>query len=394
MSDALALELEHDLGLVPKRDLVLVSGENAIIVDDTGRRYIDCVAGHGVASLGHSHPGVTEAIVRQSRRLMTCSTAFFNDTRGRLLAKLSEVAPGDLDRSFLCNSGAEATEAALKFARLATGRSEIICARRSFHGRTMGALSATFNPLYRRGVEPLVPGFRFVTFNDADSLREAVSRQTAAVMLEPIQGEGGVHVADHDYLRAARTACDESGALLIFDEVQTGFCRTGRWFACEHSAVTPDILYVAKGMGNGFPVGATICRGNIDLPVGAHGSTFGGNPLACVAALATIEAMQEHNLEQQVAEKGRRLIDRLRAIRSPVVREVRGLGLMVGIDLRTRVRPYLDRLAQEGVLALPAGKTVLRLLPPLTIEEDQLAQVAEALERVLQERSEEVKCEE
>ncbi|MCP4896513.1 MAG: aminotransferase class III-fold pyridoxal phosphate-dependent enzyme, partial [bacterium] len=334
--DAQTLEREHGLGLVLPRNLTLVSGEGAIVRDDHGREYIDCVAGHGVASLGHAHPRLVNAIEKQTRKLMTCSASFSNPERSHLLAKLAEIAPVSLERSFLCNSGTEAVEAALKFARLATGRSEIICARRSFHGRTLGSLSATFNPHYRRGVEPLVPGFRFVAYNDCHTLEEAVSDRCAAVLLEPIQGEGGIHVADQAFLETARAACDDSGALLILDEVQTGLCRTGRWFACQHFNLVPDILCVAKGLGSGMPIGAAICREDIKPPIGSHGSTFGGNPLACVAALATIKTMQESELDTQVASKGLRLFDRLREIRSPLIRDIRGLGLMVGIDLRTQ----------------------------------------------------------
>ncbi len=378
------LELEFGLPLTPKRDLVLCSGSGSIVEDDSGKRYIDCIAGHGVASLGHANPIIRKALEEQSRRLMTCAAGFFSPVRAELLSEISRITPAGLDRSFLCNSGAESVEAAIKFARITTGRRNIVCARRSFHGRTMGALSATHNPKYHRGVQPLVPGFDFVSLNDVDALNEAVDESTAAVLLEVIQGEGGVHLAEAEFLAVARTICDASGALLIFDEVQTGFCRTGRIFACEHSGVVPDILCVAKGMGAGMPIGATICNSRIIVPAGSHGSTFGGNPLACAAALATLREMHNLDLARQVASNGSWLLEELqKRLKSPLVREIRGLGLMIGIDLRQRARPYLDELMLRGVLVMTAGATVIRLLPPLVITRNELITVVDTIAETL-----------
>ncbi|HXF68612.1 MAG TPA: aminotransferase class III-fold pyridoxal phosphate-dependent enzyme, partial [Thermoflexus sp.] len=276
--------------------------------------------------------------------------------------------------------------AALKFARWRTGRAEIVAARRAFHGRTMGALSATWNPAYRQPFEPLVPGFRHIPFNDIAALEAAVGPQTAAVILEPIQGEGGVWPADPAFLQAARALCDRHGALLIFDEVQTGFGRTGRWFAAEHAGVLPDLIAMGKGMGGGFPIGAVAFPADWGpLPTGAHGSTFGGNPMACAAALAAIETIHAEGLVERAAQLGAVFQERLRRIRSPLVREVRGRGLMIGVALRTRATPVLRRMMEDGVLALPAGPDVVRFLPPLIIELEHLEQIAAALERALAE---------
>jgi acetylornithine/LysW-gamma-L-lysine aminotransferase len=365
--------------------MVLVSGSGATVSDDQGMEYIDCVAGHGVALVGHCNPEVVAAIQRQAGRLITCSGAFANDVRSELLEELVRITPDPLRRVFLCNSGTEAVEAALKFARVATGRSDFVCARRAFHGRTLGALSATFEARHRQALEPLVPGFQHVPFNDFEALERAITERTAAVLLEPVQGEGGVHVARAEYLRRVRELCDATGALLILDEVQTGFCRTGRFFACSHSGVDPDLLCLAKGMAGGLPMGAVLCSERIELKPGIHGSTYGGNPLACAAALATIRLMIDHRLDLRAAAAGERLMGGLRELRLDVVRELRGLGLMIGIALKTKVRPFLERLTSLGVLALPAGVSVLRLLPPLTITDDEIDRVVDAIGEALAE---------
>lgn len=380
-------ELRHGAGGYRKRALCLVRGEGAIVEDEQGRHYIDCCGGIGVASVGHANPRVAAAIARQAERLISCPEVFFNDAREEYLVQLAAVLPDGLDRIFLSNSGAEAVEAALKLARLVTGRSEILAAMRGFHGRTLGALSATWEPRYRTPFEPLVPGLRHLRYNNVEALRAAVSERTAAILLEVVQGEGGVRVAEPAYLREAARLCRELGALLIVDEVQTGFGRTGRLWACEHFDLIPDLLCLAKGIAGGVPMGATCLGPRVpSFPSGAHGSTFGGNPLACAAASATLDEVLARRLPERAAELGATLIERLRALaaHASVVREVRGLGLMIGIELRQRAQPYLDRLADAGVLALSAGPSVIRLLPPLVIEDTQLEGVVAALEEVLQ----------
>lgn len=377
------LERERTYGfeVFPKRDVTIVAGEGATLWDENGKAYIDCTAGVGVASVGHANPQVASAIGEQSRRLITCPGVFYNDTRARLLEKLVSIAPNGLKRAFLCNSGSESIEAAIKFARHSTGRHNFVCAMRGFHGRTIGALSATHQ--YRAAFEPLLQGFTFVPFNNIDKLRDAVSDETAAVMLELVQGEGGVRIAHEEYTAAVRDLCDRHGVLLIVDEVQTGFCRTGRMFACEHFQLTPDILCVAKAMAGGIPMGAVLCGDAVEPAVGMHGTTFGGNPLACAAALAAIDFMVERDLADQAIHKGAHFADKFDKSRFGRVRELRHLGLMIGIELKEKAKPYLLELMERGVLALVAGPTVIRLLPPLVISLEQLDVVVDALGEVL-----------
>ena len=380
----IALESRYTSGLYPKRNLALVRGQGARVWDEQGREYIDCMSGHGVAIVGHCNPAVVEAICRQAGTLITCAEVFYNDARARLLERLISIAPQGLERAFLCNSGAEAIEAAFKLARLSTGRPGVVAMMRSFHGRTFGALSATWEPEYRDPFLPLVPGFSHVPYNKLDALRQAVDENTAAVVVEVVQGEGGVNPGIGEYLQGVRRVCDEKGALLIVDEVQTGFGRTGKLFACQHYDLRPDLLCLAKGIAGGVPMGAVLFGAKVtNIKPGVHGSTFGGNPLACAAALAAIDYIIAHDLPAQAARKGAWALERLGRIQSPLIRQVRGLGLMIGIELRQRVTPYLRALMEERVLALPAGKTVLRLLPPLVISDEDLATACDAVEKVL-----------
>ena len=383
MTDLKELQQQYEFDVYPKRDVVLVRGEGAKVWDDAGREYIDCVAGHGVANLGHCHPKVVKAVAEQSQRLLSCSGVFYNDAKARLLERLAGITPANLDRSFLCNSGTETIEAAIKFARFATGKQEFVCAMRGFHGRTMGALSATFTREYREPFVPVVEGFQFAPFNNFAKLAEKVNENTAAVMLEVVQGEGGVNLGNAEYFSKVSELCRDKGTLLIIDEVQTGFCRTGKMFACEHFGLEPDILCLAKAMAGGLPMGAVGCSDKIGIPVGRHGSTFGGNPLACAASLAAIDAMIEERLADAAVEKGAYLLERLKAADLPKVREIRHLGLMMGSELREKSQPYLLRLLEAGVLALPAGATVVRLLPPLVISHAELDIVADTLIEVL-----------
>ncbi len=377
MTDYQALEDRHGFEVFPKRDVTIVRGEGAILWDSDGKRYIDCTAGVGVASIGHANPRVAAALAEQAGRLITCPGVFYNDVRAKLLDKLAALSPAGLNRGFLCNSGTEANEAAIKFARHSTGRSHFICAMRGFHGRTMGALSATHK--HRNQFEPLIPGFSFVPFNNIDKLDAALSDETAAVILEVVQGEGGIRVGEHAYFEAVQTLCRERGAMLIIDEVQTGFCRTGVMFACEHFDIRPDMMCLAKAMAGGVPIGAVLCADGVKADVGMHGTTFGGNPLAAAAALAAIEFMEDHQLARQAAEKGHYLVGRLTANLPGRVREVRHLGLMVGLELKEKSKPFILELMERGILALPAGTTVIRLLPPLVITNDELDEVAAQL---------------
>ena len=379
--NAREIETRYGFEVFPKRDITLVRGRDATVWDSDGRAYIDCTAGVGVANVGHANPEVCAAIAAQAERLITCPGIFYNDTRARFIERLVAVAPPGLTRVFLCSSGTESTEAALKFARHATGRTHFVCAMRGFHGRTMGALSATFK--HRDVFEPLLPGFHFVPFNNFDKLAAAVDEETAGVILEPVQGEGGVRLGDKDYFQRAKSLCESNGSLLIIDEVQTGFCRTGKMFACEHLDIAPDILCLAKAIAGGVPMGAVLCSDKIEPAVGIHGSTFGGNPLACAAASAAIDFMQAHALDEQAAAKGEFFMAKLDPGNLARVREARQIGLMVGLELREKSKPVLLRLMEQGVLALPAGATVIRLLPPLTISYEELDRVARALRATL-----------
>jgi acetylornithine/LysW-gamma-L-lysine aminotransferase len=384
MNDIISIENQHTSGLYTKQPIIIVRGQGASLWDNNGIEYIDCSSGHGVANLGHAHPKVSAAIAAQSTQLVTLFETYYNDKRAALMEKITSLVPG-LGKVFLCNSGTEAVEAALKFARVSTGRKNVIAAMRGFHGRTMGSLSATFNKKYKEPFEPLVPGFSHVAYNNIDALESAVTGQVAAVILEAVQGEGGVYPADPQYLQAARHICTERGALLIIDEVQSGLGRTGKMFAFQHSNTTPDIVCIAKSLAGGLPMGAVLFGDSVkNLTPGLHGSTFGGNPLACAAALAALSAILEEDLPGQAAAKGAYLLEELKSIESPLIREVRGLGLMVGIELKQKVTPYLAALQDRHILALNAGLTTIRLLPPLVITREQLDRVILSLKEVLQ----------
>ena len=378
------MEDQFSVGVYQKRDLVILRGDGARVWDEAGREYVDCVAGIGVANVGHCHPAVVAAIQSQAARLITCNEIFYNDARARVLERLDRITPEGINRFFLCNSGTEAVEGAIKFARMATGRKHVVAAMRGYHGKTLGSLSATWERKYKEPFAPLVPDFSHVPYNNAAEFEKAIDDQTAAVILEPIQGEGGVRPATAEFLQAVRTACDKKGALLIIDEIQTGFGRTGRMFACEHFGILPDILTMAKGIAGGVPMGAI----GIDRRVGeiekqSHTSTFGGNPLACAAATAAIDVLVGQDLPRRAAEMGAYFVERLRAMASPRVREIRGLGLMIGLELKEKAGPFAQALMQEGVLALLAGTTVLRFLPPLVISREQVDRVVDTLAKVL-----------
>ena len=377
------IETKHTSGTYAKQPLVIVRGQGASLFDADGVEYLDCTSGHGVANLGHAHPKIAEAIYKQASTLITLFETFPNDKRAELIKKLTSLVDG-LDRVFLCNSGTESVEAALKFARISTGRKNIVAAMRAFHGRTYGSLSATFNKKYREGFEPLVPGFSHVAYNNIEALDKAVNEETAAVILEVIQGEGGVYPATMEYIQAARRICDERGALFIVDEIQSGFGRTGRMFAIAHFGVIPDLLCCAKSLAGGVPMGAVLIGHNVkNLTPGIHGSTFGGNPLACAAALAALGVMEEEDLPRRALVKGAYLIDKLRRIELPNIREVRGMGLMIGIELKEKVAPYIKELQEKKILALNAGMTVIRLLPPLVISYQQIDHLVDMLTEVL-----------
>jgi len=377
------IENKYTSGTYAKQPLVIVRGQGASLFDADGVEYLDCSSGHGVANLGHAHPKIAEALYKQASTLITLFETFPNDKRAELMQKITSLVDG-LDKVFLCNSGTESVEAAFKFARISTGRKNIIAAMRAFHGRTYGSLSATFNKKYREGFEPLVPGFSHVAYNNIEALDRAVNDETAAVILEVVQGEGGVYPASSEYIQAARRICDERGALLIVDEIQTGFGRTGKMFAIQHFGVTPDLLTCAKSLAGGVPMGAVLIGHNVkNLTPGVHGSTFGGNPLSCAAAIAALTVIEEEDLPGQAEAKGKYLMNRLMEINSPNIREVRGLGLMIGIEMKQKVVGYIRTLQEKKIIALNAGMTVIRLLPPLVITYPQIDHLVEVLTDVL-----------
>ncbi len=385
MSTIQEREDQYSTGIYAKRGVTIVRGEGMRLWDEQGKAYIDCAAGMGVASVGHANPLVSQAIAAQANTLITCPEMFYNDKRACLLEKLASVTPPGLDRIFLCNSGTEAIEGALKFARMSTGKSKIVAAMRGYHGRTFGALAATWDPKYRKYFDPLPEGFQHVPYDKLDALEEALDDDTAAVVLEIIQGEGGVRPASAAYLQGAQALCQHRDVLLIIDEIQTGFGRTGKFFACEHYGLEPDIMTMAKALAGGVPMGAFAIGERVQtIHKGTHSSTFGGNPLACAAALAVIDVMQAQRLPEHAAEMGAYFLDRLRAINASQIREVRGLGLMLGVEMKGKVAPYLRGLMERGIIALAAGTTVLRFLPPLVITKDDIDTVVTQLSEVLQ----------
>ena len=381
--EIIEVESTHGSGTYAKQALVIVRGQGASLFDVDGVEYLDCSSGHGAANLGHAHPKIAEALYKQASTLITLFETFPNDKRAELMKKLTSLVDG-LDRVFLCNSGTESVEAALKFARISTGRKNIVAAMRAFHGRTYGSLSATFSKKYREGFEPLVPGFTHVAYNNIEALDKAVDQETAAVILEVVQGEGGVYPASAEYIQAARRICEERGALLIVDEIQSGFGRTGKMFAIQHFGVAPDLLACAKSLAGGVPMGAVLIGHKVkNLTPGVHSSTFGGNPLACAAAVAALSVMDEEDLPRQALVKGAYLMDKLRKMESANIREVRGMGLMIGVELKHRVAPYIKALQEKKIIALNAGMTVIRVLPPLVISYQQIDYLVDVLTEVL-----------
>ncbi len=371
-----------------EKPIRLERGEGVHLYDEDGSEYLDCGASYACAPLGHSHPAVTEAARDQLERLTFVQASYPVDSRDRAHTTLEAAAPSELENVWLCNSGTEANEAALKFARSATENSKIVATMQGFHGRTMGALSTTWNSAYRDPFEPLIGDVEFVPYGDSEALAEAVDDETAALILEPIQGEGGINLPPAEYLAAAREHTEEAGAALILDEVQTGMGRTGTLWACERAGVVPDILTTAKGLANGLPAGTTLCADWIAEGAGSHNSTFSGGPVVSAAIDATVSTVVEEEIPAHAAEMGEYLESELQRNIGDTVREVRGAGLMVGIEVKRGANRVLRELALEhGILALPAGRSVVRLLPPLIMEEEHADHVVEALRDVLGEES-------
>lgn len=379
-------ELKNEMNLYGKRGIALARGEKEFVWDMEGKRYIDCTTGVGVAILGHAHPALISAVSQTSSTLMTCQEPFGLESRSKLLSRLTTLF-GSPSKVFLCNSGTESIEAALKLARKKTGRKGFVAAMNAFHGRSSGSLSLTFKPKYREAFEPLLGPVVRTRFNDPEALKTAITNETAAVFLEPVQGEGGVRPATAEYMKAARDICTDKGALLVLDEVQTGTGRTGKFFAYEHFGIKPDIVCLAKGLGGGVPIGATIADDSVAAFGPAdHGSTFGGNPLACAAANAVLDTIEQTNLLAKVSSDGEYMKQKLASLLASKsqYREVRGMGLMLAVELKVPSKEPLAALLQKGVLALPAGEQVVRFLPPFIISRESLDAAATALSEVLQ----------
>lgn len=377
--DVFGLDAKYVAQTYNRFRIVLARGKGALVWDNAGREYIDCVAGVAVSNVGHCHPKVVKAICEQARKLIATSNWFYNEEQPKLAEKIALIT--NKERTFFCNSGTEAVEAAIKLARKHTKKHGIIAMENAFHGRTIGSLSLTWNPKYKEQFAPLMEGAKHVKFNDAQALRDAIDEKIGAVIVEPIQGEGGIHVADAEYIKEVREICDEKSVLLIFDEVQTGFGRTGRMFAFQRFGVEPDILCMGKAIAGGMPMGAVAANDDImsSFTLGDHGSTFGGNPLACAAANATIDVIVGEKLAEKAEKNGGYLLRSL----MKVGLNARGLGLMVGVELAEPCRKYCEQLIEKGVLTTPTAVNVIRIVPPLVISRRQIKRVVDAFASVM-----------
>ena len=355
--------------------------------DTDNNEYIDCMGGYGVALVGHRNERVVNAIKSQIEKVITVHSSFYNKTREEFLQTLIGIAPAGLSQVHLNNSGAESVEAGIKFARKFTGRKGMVAMKGSYHGKSMGALSLTFSPKYRESFQPLLEKVTFSPYGDIDALQTAVDKDTAFVILEPIQGESGIHVPPDGFLQDVRKICDENGSLLVFDEIQSGLGRTGRMWASEHWETTPDIMCLAKGIAGGVPMGVTLVRPDIlsVMKKGEHSSTFGGNPLACAAGTATLQALTQDGLVENAKNMGEKFLRGLNDLKSKhkIIREVRGKGLMIGVELKFEVKDILMEGIKKGLLLLYSGRNILRLLPPLVISDEDVTKSLQILDVLL-----------
>jgi acetylornithine/LysW-gamma-L-lysine aminotransferase len=388
IADADEIEEAHYARYYARKPVTILRGNGAFVYDEKGREYIDCTGAYGTCIVGHAHPKVAQAISDQANKLIACHGSTYNDARALFLSKLSAILPTGLNRLFLTNSGAEAIECAIKVARKSTGRRQIVAIKGAFHGKTHGALSATWDAKYRKNFEPLVPGFVHIPFDNSEIAKETVTNETAAVLVEPIQGEGGIRVPSKEWMALLSDLIHDAGGLLVADEIQTGFGRTGKMFASEHLGINPDILCLGKGIASGLPIGATAASDATmsSLSVGEHTSTFGGNPVVCSAGSATIDVLLEEKLVDNAAKVGEYFKAALVALmdKRRIMREVRGLGLMLAVETRFDIHQILTNALHEGVLMLDAGRNVLRFLPPLCIQEEHVERVLAVLAKILE----------
>ncbi|MBS1266774.1 MAG: [LysW]-aminoadipate semialdehyde/glutamate semialdehyde transaminase [Candidatus Woesearchaeota archaeon] len=367
------------------RGLDIERGKGIYVYDTQGKKYLDLMTNYGVNIIGHANNAVNKAVNTQIQNLTSLHCSFENKTRQKFAQKLIEITPKNLTKVYLSNSGTESVEAAIKFVWAYSKNRKIITAKLGYHGKTLGALSATTSsPKYQKPFKPLFTEFEPISYNNIEQLKLAVNKKTAAVLLEPIQGESGIRPATKEFLKCARDLCDDNDALLVFDEVQTGL-RTGNWTASQLYGIKPDIMCMAKSLANGVPIGVTLISQKVSekLSKGMHSCTFGGNPLACAAGSATINFIEENNLLEHSKQMGDYFIEQLSQIESPTIREARGRGLMIALDLRKRHSAYLKKLQEFGILAIPAASTVVRFLPPLIIEKEHVDTAVDTLKQIL-----------
>ena len=379
---------DNYLGNLYQRFPINISkGKGATVWDVSGKEYIDCMGGYGVALIGHCNDRVVNAIKKQSEKLITCHMSLYNNVRLEFLEKISKISPKKLSKVFFSNSGAESTESALKFSRKFTGKSGIIAMTGGYHGKTFGALSVTHNEKYRKSFQPLLEGVKFVPYSNPSKIEESLDTSIGTVIIEPIQGETGIIVPSDGVLQQIRKICDQNDLVLIFDEIQTGLGRTGRMWAGEHWSTTPDIMCLAKGIAGGLPMGLTLCKPEIldAMKVGEHSSTFAGNPLSCSAGIATIESIIEESLVENAAKVGNIFKNGLFQLKENhrIVRDVRGLGLMLALELRFDIKDILFEGIKEGLLMLYSGRNIIRLLPPLVLDDVKVAKTLSIMDKLL-----------
>lgn len=383
LSQIINIEKNNEVTLYPKRGIALVRGEGVYVFDTDGKRYIDCMTNIGVNILGYGNSEIADAISKQIQTLPSCHQSFYSEQRAEFLNEITSILPEPLSKIIFTNSGAESVEAALKIAQTATGRKKFIAAINSYHGRTLGALSATGQDKYRMPFIPLTPEFTHVPFNDFPAMENAASDETAAIILEPIQGEGGIIIPDKDFLKKIKKLCEEKKILLILDEVQTAF-RTGSLLASENFGIIPDIVCMSKSLSYGLPFGLMVTTETISnsMSKGSHGSTFAGNPVSCIAAAKVIQYIKKENLLLNTKKTGTYFISQLKTIKHPVIKEVRGSGLMIGLELTEPVTPYVKKMQDNSLLTIPTAQNTIRFLPPITFTRENVDEVIDILKEV------------
>lgn len=383
IDQTIQIEKNFEVPLYPKRGIALARANGIYVFDNNGKQYIDCMTNIGVNILGYGNTNIISAITKQLELLPSCHQSFYSEQRAAFLNEITSILPDNHSRIIFTNSGAESIEAALKLARAATGKKKFIATINSYHGRTLGALSATGQEKYRLPFMPLLPEFTHVPFNDISAMSMAMPNDTAAVIIEPIQGEGGIILPDKKYLSHLKTLCKEKNILLIFDEIQTAI-RTGSWLVSEQLDVTPDIICLSKSLSYGLPLGLVATTEIISnsMPKGGHGSTFAGNPVTCVAATQVIQYIKKEKLLENAKVTGEYFLHKLKQIKHPLIKDVRGLGLMIGIELSEYVTPYVKKMQDYGLLTIPTAHNIIRFLPPITFNKRNVDEVVKIVKEV------------